>query len=117
MRCSRCGIDLSEETLKARAARGNFDDRCSDCRVGRAMEIKYNGEVCRPWRGEVDDELNPIDSKLRPYLPGHRTCGHRDCVSKDHIIPLPQDLEMERNDISYRTKRLSVLQDYMRELA
>ena len=117
MNCSRCGIELSEMAMKGRALRGNSDDRCPDCRVGRLLEIKYNGEICRPWRGEVDDDLNPIDKDLRLYLPGVRSCGHRDCVAKNHIIPAPRELEMERNDISYRTKRLSVLQDYLKELA
>ena len=63
--------------------------------------------------------MNPIDRKLRLYIPGVRVCGHKDCVNKDHIIETkaPSDLELERNDISYRTGRLSALQDYMRELS
>ena len=85
--------------------------------MGRSRELKYDGEICRPWSGELDENLNPIGKDLRLYLPGERTCGHRDCVSKNHIIPFKQDLEMERNDISYRTKRLSDLQDYLKELA
>lgn len=117
MRCSRCGIELSESAIERRIARGNTDNRCSDCRVGAAREIKYDGLVCRPWRGEVDEYMNPIEENLRLYRPGIRTCGHRDCVAKDHIIPVPSDLEMERNDISYRTKRPSALEDYLKELA
>jgi hypothetical protein len=43
--------------------------------------------------------------------------GSRDCKDKDHVSPsAPTPLELERNDISYRTGRLSELQDYMREL-
>jgi hypothetical protein len=117
MNCERCGIEINYKTIEQRRVRGRIDGRCSDCRVGPANEIKYNGSVCRPWRGEVDEDLNPIDRKLRLYLPGVRTCGHKDCVNKDHIDAAPNVLELERNDISYRTGRLSRLQDYMRELS
>jgi hypothetical protein len=119
MNCERCGIQVEEKTIERRRRRGQIDKRCSDCRVKEYQEIKYNGTICRPWRGEVDEHLNPIDGNLRPYLPGSRTCGHRDCVNKEHIIsaPIQRDIELERNDISYRTGRLSELQDYMRELS
>jgi hypothetical protein len=120
MNCERCGIEIDSKTIERRKGRGILDQRCSDCRVKQLNEIKYNGIICRPWRGEVDEDLNPIDGQLRLYLPGIRTCGHRDCVTKDHIIQVPKTidrtLELERNDISYRTGRLSELQDYMREL-
>lgn len=120
MNCQRCGMLVSLNTIERRRARKIMDSLCSDCRKGKANEISYGDLVCRPWRGEVDDELRPIDNHLRLYLPGERICGHRDCVNKDHIIPAPKaedrSLEMERNDISYRTGRLSQLQDYMREL-
>jgi hypothetical protein len=120
MNCERCGIEIDERTIERRKGRGILDQRCSDCRVKQLNEIKYNGIICRPWRGEVDEELNPIDRNLKLYLPGIRTCGHRDCVTKDHIIQVAETidrtLELERNDISYRTGRLSELQDYMREL-
>jgi len=117
MNCERCGIEINELTIETRKRRGIEDRRCSDCRVKELHEINYNGTICRPWRGEVDEDLYPIDRKLRPYLPGVRTCGHRDCVNKEHIIEPPRELELERNDISYRTGRLSELQDYMRELS
>jgi hypothetical protein len=119
MNCERCGIEIDSKTIERRKGRGILDQRCSDCRVKQLNEIKYNGIICRPWRGEVDEDLNPIDRNLRLYLPGVRTCGHRDCVTKDHIITAQQltELERERNDISYRTGRLSQLQDYMRELS
>lgn len=117
MECERCGMSVTAATIERRKARGTYDGMCSDCRSGRANEIKYEGMVCRPWRGEVDEDFNPIDAKLKLYLPGLRTCGHKDCVNKEHIVRTPQPLELERNDISYRTGRLSQLQDYMRELS
>jgi hypothetical protein len=110
-------MEVSEAAVERRKARGTYDGKCSDCRNGMANEIKYDGKVCRPWRGEVDEDLNPIDRNLKLYLPGIRVCGHKDCVNKDHIIKAASDLELERNDISYRTGRLSELQDYMRELS
>ena len=121
MNCERCGIEITEGSIERRKARGTFDGRCRDCRAVRSNEIKYDGDICRPWRGEIDEDFNPIDRKLRLYLPGVRTCGHRDCVNKKHIIPelqkVERNLELERYDTSYRTGRLAELQDYMRELS
>lgn len=121
MNCERCGMEVSEAAVERRKARGTYDGKCSDCRNGMATEIKYNGTVCRPWRGEVDEDFNPIDRNLKLYLPGQRTCGHKDCVNKEHIITAPQkverDVELERYDTSYRTGRLAELQDYLQELS
>ena len=117
MNCIRCGIEISESAITARKARGNFDGRCQDCRPHVSREVKYDGEPCRPWVGEVDEELRPIDKSLRLYLPGTRTCGHKDCVNKDHIIPPFNPLELERNDISYRTGKKSKVEDFLKEIA
>ena len=119
MDCERCGMNVSEAAVERRKARGTYDGLCADCRNGRANEIKYNGTVCRPWRGEVDEDFNPIDRNLKLYLPGLRTCGHKDCVNKEHIVKatVERNIELERYDTSYRTGRLSELADYMRELS
>jgi hypothetical protein len=110
-------MEVSEAAIERRKARGTYDGLCSDCRNGRATEIKYNGEPCRPWRGEVDEDWNPIDQKLRLYLPGVRTCGHKDCVNKQHVIAPHYSLELERNDLSYRTGRRSKMEDFLKESA
>ena len=117
MNCSRCGMEISEGSVERRKARGTYDGRCTDCRGHVSREVKYNGEPCRPWVGEVDEELNPIDGKLRLYLPGARTCGHKDCVNKKHIIQIDYSLELERNDISYRTGTRSRMKDFLKESA
>jgi hypothetical protein len=119
MNCERCGIEIDSKTIERRKGRGILDQRCYDCRVKQLNEIKYNGLICRPWRGEVDEDLNPIDGQLRLYLPGVRVCGHKDCVNKEHIIspPTQRNIELERFDTSYRTGRLAELDDYMRELS
>ena len=119
MDCERCGMNVSEAAVERRKARGTYDGLCADCRNGRANEIKYNGTVCRPWRGEVDEDFNPVDRNLKPYLPGLRTCGHKDCVNKEHIVKatVERDIELERYDTSYRTGRLAELQDYLEELS
>ena len=118
MDCERCGMNVSEAAVERRKARGTYDGLCADCRNGRANEIKYNGTVCRPWRGEVDEDFNPIDRNLKLYLPGLRTCGHKDCVNKEHIVKatVERNIELERYDTSYRTGRLAELQDYLQEL-
>ena len=117
MNCNRCGMELSEGSVERRKARGTYDGRCPDCRGHVSRELKYDGEPCRPWVGEVDEDFNPIDGKLRLYLPGARTCGHKDCVNKKHIIPPNYVLELERNDISYRTRRTSRIEDFLKESA
>ena len=117
MNCERCGMNVSEAAIERRKARGTYDGKCSDCRNGRATELKYNGQVCRPWRGEVDEDFNPIDRNLKPYLPGVRTCGHKDCVNKQHIIKPLGDLELERLDISYRTGKKTTWEDLYKESA
>jgi hypothetical protein len=117
MNCTRCGIEISEGAIERRKARGTFDGRCQDCRGHVSREVKYDGEPCRPWTGEVDEDFNPIDGRLKLFRPGMRTCGHKDCINKDHIIPPDYILELERNDISYRTRRRSEMEDFLKESA
>jgi hypothetical protein len=114
MNCERCGIEVSLEAMLTREARGNNDKRCSDCRVKPAKQIRSDYGICRPWRGEVDEDLNPIDNKLKPYMPGVRLCGHKDCVNPAHIM---STLEAERIDISYRTHQPLDIKTVMREMA
>jgi hypothetical protein len=117
MSCNRCGIEISEQAIERRIARGTYDGLCVDCRAKPLIEIKYNGEPCRPWRGRVDEDFNPIDEKLRLYLPGTRSCGHKDCVNRQHVIPPITDLELERLDISYRTGQKTEWEDFYKETA
>jgi hypothetical protein len=113
MNCPRCGIEVDQDTLNSRVSRGQTDKHCKDCRMRPTFQLKNNKIICLPWRGEVDEDLNPIDNKGRPYLPGLRTCGFKDCVNKQHII---DSLEAERIDISYRTKRETSMREIMKEL-
>lgn len=120
MNCERCGIEVSESAIERRKARGTYDGLCSDCRSKKSIYLQYEGEICRPWHGEVDDNFNPIDQKLRLYLPGIRTCGHKDCVNKDHIVSSVghfADIELERQDISYRTGKKTEWADLLKEIA
>jgi hypothetical protein len=118
MNCIRCGIEIDLAILLKRKERGNLDSQCKDCRMKPQHEVKHNKVICRPWRGEVDEDLNPIDAKGRPYLPGARTCGYKDCVNRQHIIPelgTIDPLEAERIDISYRTKESLDIKKVIRE--
>lgn len=118
MNCQRCGIEISESAVERRIARGTYNGQCADCRISKPQyQIKYDGDVCQAWRGEVDEDLNPIDKHLKLYLPGIRTCGHKDCVNRSHVIPPFDVLELERNDISYRTGRPSTANHFLREIA
>ena len=118
MNCNRCGIEISEQAVERRMARGTYNGLCSDCRITKPQyQIKYDGNICQPWRGRVDEEFNPIDEQLRLYLPGLRTCGHKDCVNRSHVIKSPTDLELERLDISYRTGKKTEWEDLYKESA
>lgn len=47
--------------------------------------VKYaDGRVCEAWQGDFDEWDNPMKDGVL-YLPGVRLCGHRDCVSVDHV--------------------------------
>lgn len=108
MKCERCGIEIDENVIMKRKARGIEDTRCSDCRMKPRGKINYEDDYCMPHKGELDDDLNPIDSKGNLYLPGIRTCGHRDCIRRTHILRQPEEKrnpEWERLDISYRTNK------------
>jgi hypothetical protein len=118
MGCNRCGIDISDSAVERRIARGTYDGRCPDCRISKPQyQIKYDGDICQPWRGRVDEDLNPIDEKLRLYLPGVRSCGHKDCVNRQHVIKPVSDLDIERLDISYRTGKKMNWEDLYKESA
>lgn len=113
MNCERCGIWIEESVIYKREARGVTDHLCKDCNAKPAREVKYNNERCSAWWGEVDEDWNPIDAYGRPYLPGIRKCGHKDCVKKSHIL---LDPELERIDISYRTGKRTSMEDIKKEL-
>jgi hypothetical protein len=112
MSCKRCGIEIDPMVLMKRKERGTNDNLCRDCRMKPSNELKHNKVICRPWRGEVDEDFNPIDEKGNLYAPGARTCGYKDCVNRQHII---DPLEAERIDISYRTKQSLDIKKVMRE--
>jgi NAD-dependent SIR2 family protein deacetylase len=83
--CKRCGANFEYDSKYL--ARPTYDpSKCNDCKRVPASYVYYGSEACRSWQGHYDEDDNPIkDGKL--YKPGVRTCGHKDCVRKDHIIP------------------------------
>ena len=104
--CARCGILIPWQTLAKRLSRGNTEDRCRDCiprdTVNRVQAPGFKGE-CNPWSGDIDlDTMQPLKRDGSPHMPGIRTCGHADCVNRNHVINMAT-LEAERHDISYRT--------------
>jgi len=85
-RCVRCGINRDLPTK-----RSGRKDLCKGCRVKVEHVIRYaKGEVCLAWRGDFDAEDNPVhNGKL--FMPGDRSCGHRDCINPEHIEERTQD--------------------------
>ncbi len=76
--CFRCGIPWEDEKRKRN------DLLCVSCRARPAKSIKFGAEHCIPWHGQYDVEDNPLlHGEL--FLPGERTCGHKDCCNVMHI--------------------------------
>lgn len=92
--CGRCGFVI----VRRYAPR---DGLCVDCRQvthdtvaprDRTRHVVNGVEVtCHPWHGDFDEEDNPMRFG-RLYLPGPRSCGHRDCVARAHIITEAADV-------------------------
>lgn len=69
---------------------------CVHTRESKSFLLGYKQEGkpmkdCVSHTGLYDDWDNPLDEKGRPYLPGKRFCGHRDCVNPDHIEGLSDE--------------------------
>ena len=79
--CKRCGFT----EFVAADRRRRVDELCGDCRARPVKSISYGfGRSCRPWGGEFDEWDNPLLLGVL-FLPGVRSCGHRDCVEVSHI--------------------------------
>jgi len=97
---------ICNETWSVHEARENKQIFCRMCRSHESAIDYGHDDPCTPWRGEFDDNDNPIKgSKL--HRPGNRICGHRDCVTESHIYASKpwQALEAERLDRSYLNGR------------
>jgi hypothetical protein len=87
----------------------DYVDVCRDCldiRKGDLLAKKGNvkrthpvlGVIdCRPYKGELNEDWMPIDDDGKLFMPGHRICGAKDCVSSKHVIPpkKPQVSDMD----------------------
>ena len=93
--CAGCLIALNTSAFLKRVQRGVVNaDLCEDCRdFGKPIKTVYTWKhpvlgtiICVPHRGEVDDDLNPINKAGKLYMPGERICGLKDCVKRSHIV-------------------------------
>ena len=94
--CWQCTAPIDADVVYRRIRRNDPEpDLCKDCKDVRKpvpKELHYVHPVlgetfCTPYKGELNDDWQPIDSKGNLYLPGVRICGYKDCVRKSHIIP------------------------------
>lgn len=85
--CSRCGRQRRERERLV------WESECTDCQGAEAPAdqlLYYRGSkaiVCMPWQGEYDANDHPIDDLGQLVLPGPRSCGHRDCINPEHVVP------------------------------
>ena len=96
MVCEKCGALEDTKALQKYVARtGNV--LCESCRATRRNRIHYpNGETCLPWHGAFDDQDNPLNDVGELFLPGERTCRHKDCCEPTHIVGSPRLPERKR---------------------
>ena len=87
--CSRCGVEetVMRNTVAKRLLRGekNWSD-CVDCEFRKGRKFAKRGGDCIPHKGELDENLFPLNKFLKPYRPGLRVCGNSDCVRREHIV-------------------------------
>lgn len=64
--------------------RKNKSGLCGSCLARPAKTISYGlAKSCKPWGGVFDRDDNPVlDGHL--FMPGLRSCGHKDCVEVTH---------------------------------
>lgn len=102
-------------------SRENSHLYCQMCRKKSERKIDYgHADPCIPWNGDFDEYDNPMKNG-QFYLPGPRSCGHKDCVQKAHIswepTPMtPQEATLERYSIAYRTKKALTYEQFMARL-
>jgi hypothetical protein len=89
--CQRCGI-TDDSTATARYFFRTKLKLCSSCRAVPRFQVKTAAGWCRPWKGETDDNWNPIDNNGNLVMPGIRSCGYKDCMHEDHVIPEPDTI-------------------------
>jgi hypothetical protein len=94
MECLRCGIEDFGAGISRRVNRGD-EQHCAACVAQPKTRVMYQGEMCHPWTGLHDEFDNPVTASKQLFMPGVRTCGHRDCVRASHVIAMPDTLKEE----------------------
>jgi hypothetical protein len=100
MICKRCGYEDPTTGILRKVERGG-EQLCNSCTAKPVTRVRSEYGICRPWRGEVNGEMQPIDEKGNLVRAGVRKCGNSDCVAKSHIIDL-EALELERLSNVYK---------------
>lgn len=88
--CSRCGVIYFSEKMWYLALRDGRENRwCPDCNRTPQIYVEYRSgkgviERCIAWRGEYDQDNEPIDQNGFRFAGKRALCGHRDCVVANH---------------------------------
>jgi hypothetical protein len=45
---------------------------------------------CIPYDGDLDDQWRPITKTGELFMPGPRSCKHKDCINPEHVGKEPQ---------------------------
>lgn len=97
--CIWCGQWITKDAYFKRVERKRSDPNvCKDCtdvrkfiglqkfKSKRTDHPELGVIWCYIWSGELNDDWYPIDDKGKPYMPGVRICGFKDCVAEQHVI-------------------------------
>lgn len=86
MNCERCGVVEDTKAIQKYVARTG-KVLCESCRASRRNRITYlDGSTCLPWHGSFDDFDNPLDDQGVLFMPGVRSCNHKDCCEPSHVV-------------------------------
>jgi hypothetical protein len=98
--CVWCGNWISKDTYLKRVERKrDYVDVCRDCLDVRKGDVLVQNRLvkrqhstlgairCKPYKGELNENWQPIDDDGKLFMAGHRICGAKDCVNVNHVIP------------------------------
>jgi len=86
---------------------------CPSCLAKPTRTVASTFGTCKPHHGAFDKFDNPLDADGFLFRPGPRLCGNADCIEVKHI---DRTLDLERNDLSYRTGVKLSAEEFMSNL-
>lgn len=85
--CRQCGYEYETWGRYMLPDRNTKWYLCKSCNYQPSEIVRYGKDWCLAWQGDFDLEwLLCLDDDGKPVKVGPRSCGHWDCVRKEHLI-------------------------------